>query len=65
MFCSLKLCVKCELIYYIVNNILLAQNLTCIMSLKNMQFNGYIFKICSNVNFLKEVVALGYNQFCS
>ena len=30
-----------------------------------MQFNGYIFKICSNVNFLKEVVALNYNKFCN
>ena len=33
----------------------------CIKNIKNMQFNGYIFKIYGNVNFLKEVVTLCYN----
>ena len=35
------------------------------MSVKNMQFNSYIFKICSNFILLSKFVVLGENQFCS
>ena len=38
-FGSLKLCIKYKLINYIINHIRLTQNLTCIKSVKNMQFN--------------------------
>ena len=30
----------------------------CIKSIKYMQFNGYIFKICNNVNFIKGSYSL-------
>ena len=33
-FCSLKLCIKYKFIDYIVNNIRLTQNLTCILEHK-------------------------------
>ena len=26
----------------------------CVKNIKNMQFNGYIFKICSNVYFIEK-----------
>ena len=37
----------------IINNFLFQQKLTCmvrILKKKNIQFNGYIFKICSHIN---------------
>ena len=43
VFVVLKLCIKYKLINYIVNNILLIQNLTCIKRVKNMQLNGNDF----------------------
>ena len=53
-FCSLKLCIKYKLREHIVNNIRLTQNFDMsIKSIKNMQFNGYTFKICSNINDIK------------
>ena len=42
----------------IINNFLFQQKLTCmvrILKKKNIQFNGYIFKICSHINFLMRV----------
>ena len=42
----------------------MTQNLTYVI-VKKMQSNGKIFKIYNNVNILKEVVALYYNQICS
>ena len=65
-FCSLKLCIKYKLVGYIVNNIQLTQNLTCILRayrICNLTiiFSKYVVKF---ILFCK-VIALGYNQFCS
>ena len=61
-FCSLKLCIKYKLIYHIVNNIWLIQNLIYVLRVQ---------KTCnSTIRFLKyvvifillsKIVALGYN----
>lgn len=37
----------------------------CVKSVINTQFNSLIFKICNSINFLKEVVVVGYIQICS
>ena len=34
-----------------VNNIQLTQNLMCVKNVKNIQSNGQMFKIYSNINF--------------
>ena len=36
-----------------------------IKNIKNLKSNSLIFKICSHINILVEVVAIGYNQVCS
>ena len=37
-----------------VNNIQLTQNLMCVKNVKNIQSNGQMFKIYSNINFFSE-----------
>ena len=50
-FCSLKLCIKYKFIDHIVNKYPINSKFDkCIKSVKNMQSNGLIFKIYSNVN---------------
>ena len=65
-FCSLKLCIKYNRIEHIVNNTLLAQNLTCVLRAQRtcnpmIKFSKYV-KI---LTILSNVVALGYDEFCN
>ena len=63
-FYSLKLCIKYELINYIVNNIQLTQNLTCVLRAERT-CNPMIksSKYVAILMILSKVVTLGYNQF--
>ena len=36
-----------------------------IKSVKNIQFNGYIFKMSNNIYFIEQEIALSYNKFYS
>ena len=53
-FCSLKLCMKNKFMDWIVNNIKLVWNLTCMLTVKNIKNMQLIFKICSHVKFFCE-----------
>ena len=61
-FCSLKLCIKYNRIDHIVNNTLLAQNLTCVLRVQRtcnltVRFSKYVKMLI----ILSNVVALGYD----
>ena len=65
-FYSLKLCIKYNHIDHIVNNTVLAQNLTWVLRTQRtynptVRFSKYI----KMLTILSNVIALGDNQFCS
>ena len=63
-FCSLKFCIKYNCINHIVNNILLAQNLTCVLRAQRTCNSTIIFsKYVKMLTILRNVVALGYDKF--
>jgi len=45
----------------IVNNIIDTKYDIYIKNIKNIQFNGYIFKIYSNINFVNRSLVTSYN----
>ena len=65
-FCNLKLFTKYKFIDHIINNILLTQNLTCVLRAQRtcnsmVRFSTYVVVFI----LLSEFVVLSYNQFCS
>ena len=59
-FLSLKLDIKNMFMDRIVNNIrLIGMKFDmCFKNIKNMQFNGYIFKICNHINLFSKSCSL-------
>ena len=59
--CNLKLCIKYKFIDHIINNIWLIQNLTCVLSAKNMNLTVRFLKYIEVFILLYKVMALNYN----